>query len=561
MKGTLEERLSELQQLYPAWEKRTIYSFFETTAQRFPQHDFVVQDNRPCYSYSQALIQTRSMAKALLAAGIRAGDHVALMMTNCAEQIFISLALSMLGAVKIPVNIALGRYELSYILDQSDSQYFISAYPVTLMPEKMPNKLKTVILAGGHPYQGAALTIHSLQALLAEGVQIEDVVLDHLTAGDDHAEDISDMICTSGSTGAPKGVPLTHDMLMRSAFSSCLNRGFEVGRRIYVPLPLFHCYGYIEGLLAAILVGGAILLRFHKFVAHEVVDFMRAYRANDILSVPSLMITLIRHLEEHPAQIKDLHAVYCSAALCPAWVWPGIRRHLQVDDLITGYGMTEVCGASMQTEPTDGDACLCTRVGKLLPGGCSGFAEYGGYQLQYRVVDLLTGQDCPEGVPGELQCRGSTVTKGYYNNSAVNQKVFLPDGWFCTGDVGMFDSNGYLILSGRTNDMYKINGENVSPKFLEDIIGHCDAISMVEIVGIPSTKYGAVGVAFVQLKTECPQNREIVEQYCRENLAQFQIPRHYIYLNSKDWPLTATGKVQKYRLRQMAIDHLSGGSA
>ena len=217
------------------------------------------------------------------------------------------------------------------------------------------------------------------------------------SVGEQYADEVCDIIYTSGSTSAPKGVLLTHDMLMRSAYASCINRGFEMGRRVFVPLPMIHCYGYVEGMLACILVGGAILFHSGKFRAEPALRFMAESRANDVLSVPSQMMAVINYLKENPMELPHLHAVYCSAAVCPAWVWPGIRSALKVDDLITGYGMSEVCGASMQTQPSDGDDILCSRVGRLLQGGCAGAAEYGGCQLEYQVTDQQTGEPCKPG--------------------------------------------------------------------------------------------------------------------------------------------------------------------
>lgn len=220
--------------------------------------------------------------------------------------------------------------------------------------------------------------------------------------------------------------------------------------------------------------------------------------------------------------------------------------------MITGYGMTEVCGASMQTDPADGNEILETRVGRRLPGGCSGLKEWDGHQIIYRVVDQKTGKDCSAGIIGELWCKGPVVTKGYFNRPEANKRVFTEDGWFKTGDCGCFDENGYLILAGRVDDMYKINGENVSPKFLEDVIGNCSVINVVSVVGIPDAKHGYVGAAFIELYEDTLQNRELTEEYCRMHLARFQVPKYFIYMKSQNWPRTSTGKVQKFRLKEMA---------
>ena len=545
MKGTLKDRLEELDRLYPRWEKKTIWEYFLDTAGRFPDREFLAARGRQSYTYRQAREEGIKIARGLLAAGVRLGDHVAVQMENSPEQIFTALAAAAVRAVKIPVNTGLSAVELKFILEQSEADYLITDCE---LKDNVPyDHLKGVIFlsgSGGKPE--AAVT--GWEEFLAAGQK--EVLED--TSKELHGDEASDIIYTSGSTKAPKGVVLTHDMLMRSAFASCRNRGFELGRRIYVPLPMFHVYGYVEGLLAAILVGGTVLLRRGKFLAGEALDFMEETRANDILSVPAQMMALINELRERPRKLAHLHAVYCSAAMCPAWIWPAIRETLGVSDVITGYGMTEVCGASMQTAPDDSDEILQTRVGKLLPAGCSGLARFGGYQLAYRVVDRKTQQDCPPGEVGELWCKGAVVTKGYFKRDQANRRVFTDDGWFKTGDCGCFDEKGYLIFAGRVDDMYKINGENVSPQFLEEVLSQCDQIHTVAITGVPDQKHGSVGAAFIQLYEDSPVNREKAESYARAHLAKFQVPKYFIYMKQEDWPRTASGKIQKFHLKEMA---------
>lgn len=551
MKGLREDCLAELSHLYPVWEKKTIWTFFGDTAKLFPEREFIVAEGRGSYTYRQTYDEVLRIARALTAAGVRPGDHVAMQIENCPEQVFTALAVTAVRAVKVAVNTSLATKELHFVLRQSESQYLITSTSAELKGDETTLR-QVIALPGADPQ--TVLPVLEWEEFLAagEGAALPD------SEGEAHADEVSDIIYTSGSTKAPKGVMLTHDMLMRSAYASCMNRAFEIGRRIFVPLPMFHVYGYVEGMLAAILVGGAVLLRRGKFEARPALEFMAAARANDILSVPSQMMALIHVLDEEPRQFPDLHAVYCSASICPAWVWPGIRRALGVADVITGYGMTEVCGASMQTAPEDPDEILMSRVGKLLPGGCAGFEALGGHQLEYRVVDAASGRDCAPGEIGELWCRGAVVTGGYYNRPEANRRVLTDDGWFKTGDCGSFDEAGYLILAGRIDDMYKINGENVSPKFLEDVLGSCPEINEVAVAGIKDEKHGYVGAAFLELHEDTLENRQRAESYARAHLAKFQIPKYYIYMSAADWPRTATGKVQRFRLKEIGAARAAG---
>jgi len=547
MIGKKEERILRLNELYPSWNSKTIWDFFNDACRKYPEQDFIVNSTGEILTYSQTRIEVWKMAARLKAVGIEAEDHVALQVRNCPVQIIIGLALAALRAVKVSVNIAIGPRELKYVLEQSDSSFYITNQKIVWIDR--PKTLKQVILLeeGECDYEIPCFSWADFLSI-AEDREFRPEIPENAS------DEISDIIYTSGSTSAPKGVMLTHDMLMRSALASCYNRGFEEGRRIFIPLPMFHVYGYVEGMLAAILVGGAVLIRAGKFEPETTLDFMEQSKANDILSVPSQMITLINYLKDHPHELPDLHAVYCSASVCPVWVWPGIRKYLDVNDVITGYGMSEVCGASMQTDPSDTDEILMTRVGRILPGGAAGNPAMGGHQIEYRVVDQTTGEDCKEDEDGELWCRGSVVTKGYYHKPEINAKSFTEDGWFKTGDCGHFDRDGYLCLAGRIDDMYKINGENVSPKFIEDVFGNCDLINTSAVIGIKDPLHGYVGVAYIELKEDNENNRKTVEEYAVEHLAKFQKPKYYIYMKPEDWPLTSTGKIQRFRLKEKAVE-------
>lgn len=546
MKGHKEERLRELSRLYPKWDKKTIWGYFKETASRFPDREFIGAEKRDSTTYREVERLAVRTAKGFAAMGVVAGDHVAVQIENCPEQVIVMLALNAIGAVRVPVNTSLSARELEFVLTQSDSSYLVTGCSIGLTGNNT-RLLKAVVLPGADCVLDIPTVGWDEFLKAGDGVGFPE------RSGADFADEVCDIIYTSGSTKAPKGVMLAHDMLMRSAFASCLNRGFELGRRIFVPLPLFHVYGYVEGLLAAILVGGTVLMRKGKFEAEPVLAYMEKSRTNDVLSVPSQMIALIRFLKEHPRVFPELHAVYCSASICPCWVWSGIRENLGVSDVITGYGMTEVCGASMQTAPEDGDEILQSRAGKRLWGGCAGLEELDGYEIEYLVVDQRTGAPCGPGETGELWCRGPVVTRGYYNRPEANKRVFTENGWFRTGDCGYFDEAGYLVMAGRVDDMYKINGENVSPKFLEDVLGNCPEVQSVEIVGVPDEKHGHVGIAFIQLREDTEENRIRTEEYSRSHLAKFQVPRYFIYMKTEDWPRTSTGKVQKFRLKEIAV--------
>ena len=544
---SLEERRKALKKAHPVWETMTLYQRFFKTEEACPDHVCFVDGQE--YSYRQIGRMVRQAAAALERLGVSPGDCVAVMLGNRVEFLAITFALAKIGAVKVPVNKSAGAEELAYILEQTKAKVLAAEASEHHTWKEYEGLSHVICLPPWEDREGQGI---SWDAFLALGEGRESRLWEDGLS-------LSDIIYTSGSTGKPKGVMLTHDMLLRSAYASCINRGYEEGRRIYVPLPLFHVYGYVEGLLASVIVTGCILVKRGKFQAETALQFMQDQKANDILSVPFMMMKLLQCPTLEAYDLSSLYAVYCSASVCPKWVWSQLRTRLGAEEVVTGYGMTEVAGASMQTDPYDGTEILEGRVGKILEGGCAGEAKLHGAIIEYRVIDGATGLDMPPKEYGELICRGPVVTQGYYQFAEATANAVDAQGWLHTGDVGYFDENGYLRYLGRCNDIYKINGENVSPQFLDRVISKCEAVSAVETVGVPDEELGWVGAAFVELKDPSLDAERQVKEYCRETLAAFQVPKYFFFTESSTWPHTSTGKVQKFKLRELAKKRMEDG--
>ncbi len=538
----MEERRRAFISRFPVWEEMTIYQRFADRAGACPERVFFI-DGEKCYTYGEILAGVEETARALAALGVKQRTLAAVALGNRVEFIYLTFALARLGAVKIPLNRNAGAQEISYILEQTGAELFVTEQAGA---EKCSGGAPRYIICldGCGEKTGEQM---AWETFLRRGRDVE------LPPVSTEAGQLSDIIYTSGSTGRPKGVMLTHDMVLRSACASCINRGFEAGRRIYVPLPLYHVYGYVEGLLAAVLAGGCILITRGKFDPGKALRAMEVHRANDILSVPSIMVKLLQYPGLRHYRLEALSAVYCSASVCPRWVWSAIGERLGVKEVITGYGMTEVSGASMQTDPADGTTVVMGRLGKPLWGGPAGLEALGGNVIEYKVVDEEE-RDALPGQYGQLLCRGPIVARGYYRDAEADRAAFDVEGWLRTGDVGYFDEGGYLKFLGRCNDIYKINGENVSPQFLDKVISKCEDVIAVETVGVPDEKLGWVGAAFVDAGDPDQDTRDRVVSYCREKLAPYQVPGHFFFTDSKTWPHTSTGKVQKFKLRERALD-------
>lgn len=550
MKGTERERLAELNSLYPIWEEHTLWTMFKRSCDRTPFADFIVDVVGTTYSYQDTKREIDKAAKSLLALGVKAGDHVSILMHNSPCFLFITFALARIGAVKNMINPNVGREELAYILRKCSADFVVSEYIIDdAFFKAVPTVQKLVVTGKNRLYRSDYSYFEDDLEKLAEEVSEEQ--LEAATVGREYAGRTCDITFTSGSTSAPKGVMLTHDMLLRTAYGSCLTRRFEQGRRICITVPLYHNHGYVEGMLAAMLMSGAVILASKRMTSELILRMVRDYRGNDLLTVPSQMMTLFEECSFDPSDVNSLHAVYNGAASTPSWVWSEIRKRFRVTDLITAFGMTEVTASTLMTRWNDPADYVEKYVGKVKEGGVAGIARFNGAQCEYRIADLESGEWLPAGSKGEICCRGVTVSQGYYDKGGPTS-VLSRDGWFHTGDIGYFNGDGYLTFLGRGNDSYKTKGELVSPQFIDRIISACDLVDSVEVVGVRDRYCGEVGAAFIDARELSEKAKKEIYQYCRKNLSGFQVPKYFIYKSKELWPRTSVGKTQKYRLREFA---------
>lgn len=535
------------------WPSCTLWSLFTRAVKAYQDREFLVFEDGTRLSYLDVYHEALSFAASLRHMGIKKGTHVAVKLKNSPEAVIVALAIQSLGAVRVPMNITWGPMEMNYALSKTDAEYLISDVEESFINPTTPPSLKTVVVIGeegmqGFEFQKRFKNWNAFKEFVscenAEGVNVLD--LDSLVQ-DVSCTEVSDIFFTSGSSGNPKGVPLTHDMLLRNAYAGCVNRNFNDGRRIYLPIPQCHIYAYVEGLLAALFVGGTLLMTRNNLKPEEALDYLMKEEAQDLIMVPSQAIKYVEYLRDSTIKPSCVQSIYCSASSTPKWLWSALRETFGIEDVITGYGMTEVSGATMQTRSFDSDSTLMQCVGTYMNAGIAGDKTLQGRLIEYKVVDIETKGTLPQGEIGELWCRGPVVMKGYCNDSEVNSRAFS-DGWLRTGDLGRFDERGYLELCGRLGDSYKINGENVSTRFVASILEECPGVECVEIVGVPNARLGAVGAAFVQLEEDHPRRRDEFEQFCKKNLARYQVPKYYFYFKDTDWPRTESGKVKKKEL-------------
>lgn len=554
MIGTSTERMERIHQLCPEWTPRTLWDHFCFQAERFEKQPYIIYQNAD-YTYGRIREMADTTARALMEMGVRPGDHVAVALQNSPEYVALVFALAKIGAIKVSVIAqARGAY-LQQLLLSADVQYFFCCHAFEEDELDALSFLKKIVVHGAETMAEHPSVVSMKEfLLLADGADDTKVKAAYAACQDPFA--ISDLMFTSGSTKQPKVVSITHDMLLRSSFGTCCTRCMEEGRRIFVPIPLFHVFAYNEGLLAVSHVGGALILSDRKFSVEHALSLMKEAHANDIITVPMLMIQILTKGIFHHEDYPDLHAIYVAGAT-PEWLWDDARAKFGVSDITTGYGMTECGSTSTIMSPEAPDDYIHRYHGRIKTAGAAGSELYGDHLIEMEIRHPETRARLETGQTGVIWCRGLTVTPGYYQNPEANEQAFDEDGWFCTNDLGVMNEEGYLSFLGRNDDVYKINGENVSPQYLDHVIGKNENVRAVECVGIPDEKCGAVGVAFIDAYQNTAQKAEELAEFCRQSFLKYQIPKWLILLDSVDWAKTPTGKVTKSGLKKMAISLLS----
>ena len=553
--GSVKDRQSALARRFPAWQARTLAQMLDAAAAEFPTRPYLITDTQT-WTYGDIKAWSERLAAGLLAAGVQPGDHVAMLMANHPEFVAVKFAISRVGAVAVPINFLNRRDELGYVLRQSDAVLLVTMDSfrgldyLGFLDELAPGwathgggtafpRLKQVVVfpASGQAVRAGAQVLGSL----GDGAAPWQSVAHPGPASN------SDIIYTSGTTGSPKGVMLSHDMMLRAAFGSAWGRAFEDGRRVLFSLPMYHVYGYVEGLLSVLFVGGAIVPRL-KFDAVDTLEAVARHSVNDLLLIPTMTLALIDELKARPYVLAPLHSVLSSGGRSPAYIWQDIVDHLRPLEITTGYGMTEVTASSTVTRPDDPMERLLTTNGRLRDVGPAGAGGPDGKLVVYRVVNPDTGQDMALGDIGELLARGPGVTAGYYNKPEATAEAFTADGWLLTGDLARMDAEGYLTLAGRRKESYRCGGEQVLPSDAEDLLVTHPAVWQAHVVPVPDERMGEVGVACVVLREQATVTPAELTAFCAQGLARFKVPRHVLLMKAEDIPVTPSGRARKFLL-------------
>ncbi|MEX2235298.1 MAG: AMP-binding protein [Cyclobacteriaceae bacterium] len=535
----------------------TTGKLLEAIAEKQPEKDALVYPDRGLrLSYSAFNEECRHVAKGLMSLGVEKGDHVAIWATNKPEWVTTQFATGKIGAVLVTVNINYRTTELKYLLHQSDSSTLIlmeeyrDASYIDMLYEIAPElksatlgqplnckalpMLKNVIVMGEKRYPGMLLWKDIVNAKDS----VTDAALDQ-RMNSLHHDDVINMQYTSGTTGFPKGVMLTHYNIINNARSiaACMRLSNE--DRMCIPVPFFHCFGCVLGTMACV-TAGATMVPVQEFKVKDVLTAVEQEKCTALHGVPTMFIAELNDVDFPKYDLSSLRTGIMAGSPCPIEVMKSVVDKMGAREITIAYGQTESSPVITQTRTNDELELRVSTVGCALPG------------VEVKIVDADSKQEVSRGVQGELCTRGYHVMKGYYKNPEATAKAIDHDGWLYTGDLAVMDENGYCRITGRLTDMIIRSGENIYPREIEEFLYHHPKILDVQVVGVPDSKYGEEVMAWVRLKEGESLTDEDIRQYCQGKISRYKIPKYITFCTA--YPMTASGKVQKYKLREQALE-------
>ncbi|BBX62396.1 AMP-binding protein [Mycobacterium saskatchewanense] len=556
-------RRRALRDRFPVWHVRSMAEWLDRCAADFGSRPFVLSDTATL-TYREVAEHSHRLAAGLSELGVRPGDRVGMLMANYPEFVTLKFAIARLGAVAVPFNYLYRRDELAFVLADSGCRVLVSMTSFAALnyqsmlddivpgwdtpgfAERRPNAdpvptlRRVVLVETEEPIRLGVMSVAEL-ARLGQYSRHRSTSLEVDPSGP------GDMLYTSGTTGSPKGVVISHDGVLRTAYASALTRAYEDGRRVLFALPCYHMFGYVEGLLSVMFVGGAVVMQ-PRFTAEGYFRGIEQYRATDMLCVPTMAVAMVESPVRADYDLSSLRALLCGSAAAPIWLWQQIVRDFGVDEIVTGYGMTECGGAMTLTLPEDPLSLTAETVGRPKLAGAAGISGSDAL-VAYRAVDPDTGEDVPVGAEGELVSAGPATMIGYWNRPTDTANA-MRDGWLHSGDLGRVRADGYLQVTGRSKELYKSGGELVMPKEIEDLLAGHEDISQAFAIGLTDERWGEIGCVVVVPTPGASITEDDVLTMCRDKVARFKVPKKVVLYRPEDLPLTPTGKVQKFRLAE-----------
>ncbi|MBP1464296.1 AMP-binding protein [Candidatus Chloroploca sp. M-50] len=537
----------------------TIGSCFDRIAARFPANEALVccaQGLR--YTYAELKTEVDRCARGLMALGLVKGDRVGIWAPNRAEWAITQFATAKAGLILVNINPSYRLHELEYALSQSGCRMLIiapqfrtsdyAAIMYELVPElneaspgqvqaaRLP-ELQMVVRLGDQRSPGMLTWADLLAA--AEQVRPEDL---QIRQAEQQFDDPINLQYTSGTTGYPKGATLSHHNILNNGYFVAELMGFTEQDRLVIPVPLYHCFGMVMGNLGCLTHGATMIYPSEGFEPLAVLQAVETERATALYGVPTMFIAELEHPDFKRFDLTSLRTGVMAGSPCPVEVMRQVQSVMHMHDVEICYGMTETSPVSTQTRIGTPLEKQVSTVGQVHP------------HVEVKIIDPGSGRIVPHGETGELCTRGYSVMLGYWNNDEATHKAIDRAGWMHTGDLAVMDEEGYINIVGRIKDMIIRGGENVYPREIEEFLYTHPKISDVQVIGVPDRRYGEEIMAWVKLKPGVTADEEEIRAFCQGQIAHFKIPRYVKFVEA--FPMTVTGKIQKFLMRRQSIEEL-----
>lgn len=534
----------------------TVGNLLEKWAFETPDSEFIVYpDYNIRWTFKEFNERVDIFAKGLMEIGVTKDTKVGIWANNIPDWNTVFFATAKIGACLVTVNTNYKLSEVEYLMKNADihtmcmiDQYRDSNY-VDMMYELIPSLrdndnepincenlplLRNIVLLNGSSSAG----MHSEDSIMELGRKADDAKFQAMKSDFD-CHCVVNMQYTSGTTGFPKGVMLSHHNIINNGLATGDAMSFTTDDRLLVCVPLFHCFGIVLAVCSSLVHGNSMIFTV-DFKAEDVLRLVEKERCTILYGVPTMFVAELHHENFDKYDLSSLRTGIMAGSVCPIETMREVMSKMHMKDIISVYGLTESSPGMTCSKVYHSVEKRATTVGTEYPN------------VEVKIFNTTTGKECEINEPGEICCRGYNVMKGYYNNPKATAQTIDKDGWLHSGDLAIKDEEGFYHITGRIKDMIIRGGENIYPREIENFLMRMSQIKMVEVVGIPDEKYGEIVGAFIILKDNATLTQEEVQEFCKGQIARYKIPKHVFFID--DYPKTGSGKVMKYKLREMGKD-------
>ena len=517
----------------------TIDENLRKTVAKFPNNDALISVHQHYRAtYTEFYEQVTAVAKGLIALGVKSGDRVGIWSPNCYEWTLLQYATAKIGAIMVNINPAYRTSELIYVINQSGLSYIFSAiqFKTSHYKKMIEDAREFTDTLRKEVYWG-----ESWEYFLAQGKKVSDEKLQVYEAKVQFDDPVN-IQYTSGTTGNPKGVTLTHHNILNNAYFIGIRMNYTDKDRVCIPIPFYHCFGMVIGNLCCTAHGATMVIPNDSFDATKTLEAVERERCTSLYGVPTMFISELYTLDRHPYDLSSLRTGVMAGALCPPEIMKRVKEQMNMHEITICYGMTETSPVSTQT-----------RIGVPFEKQIHSVGTIQDH-LEIKIINPETKAIVPRGESGELCTRGYSVMLKYWNSPQATAQVIDEQRWMHSGDLAMMDEDGYIHISGRIKDLIIRGGENISPKEIEDFLYTYEGVMDAQVIGVPSKKFGEEVMAWIKPNEGVTLTEEELRNFCKDRIAHYKVPRYWKFVN--EFPMTISGKIRKVEMREIAAEEL-----